>query len=72
VPSCPARVHPRAQKAGFVADVVQVASDTQIALALVSAEVGCHLTLASVAEDATDPQVAASLPLYLLVWLPAP
>src|SRR5262245_56745244 len=32
---------------GFVADVVQVAPDTQTALALVSAEVGCHLTLAS-------------------------
>jgi DNA-binding transcriptional LysR family regulator len=31
--------------------------DTQTALALVSAEVGCHLTLASVAENAVDPHV---------------
>jgi len=41
----------------FVADVVQVAPDTQTALALVSAEVGCHLTLASVARNVTDPHV---------------
>jgi hypothetical protein len=34
-----------------------VAPDTQTALALVSAEVGCHLTLASVAANATDPHV---------------
>ena len=36
---------------------MQVAPDTQTALALVSAEVGCHLTLASVAENVTDPHV---------------
>jgi DNA-binding transcriptional LysR family regulator len=42
---------------GFVADVVQVAPDTQTALALVSAEVGCHLTLASVARNVDDPRV---------------
>jgi DNA-binding transcriptional LysR family regulator len=53
----PDRLHRLAQEAGFVADVVQVAPDTQTALALVSAEVGCHLTLASVAKQATDPHV---------------
>ena len=42
---------------GFVADVVQVAPDTLTALALVSAEVGCHLTLASVARNVNDPRV---------------
>jgi DNA-binding transcriptional LysR family regulator len=41
----------------FVPTVIQVAPDTQTALALVSAEVGCHLTLASVATNATDPHV---------------
>ena len=42
---------------GFVADIVQMAPDTQTALALVSAEVGCHLTLASVARNVDDPHV---------------
>jgi DNA-binding transcriptional LysR family regulator len=42
---------------GFAADIVQVAPDTQTALALVSAEVGCHLTLASVARNVDDPHV---------------
>jgi DNA-binding transcriptional LysR family regulator len=42
---------------GFVADIVQVAPDTQTALALVGAEVGCHLTLASVARNVDDPHV---------------
>ena len=42
---------------GFVADVVQVAPDSQTALALVSAEVGCHLTLDSVARNVDDPHV---------------
>jgi DNA-binding transcriptional LysR family regulator len=42
----------------FVADVAQIAPDTQTALALVSAEVGCHLTLASVARNESDPHVA--------------
>ncbi|MEV6140065.1 LysR substrate-binding domain-containing protein [Nocardia sp. NPDC051990] len=43
---------------GFEADVVQVAPDTQTALALVSAEVGCHLTLASVVRNIADPHIA--------------
>ncbi len=43
---------------GFVADVIQVAPDTQTALALVGAEAGCHLTLASVARNITDPNIA--------------
>ncbi|MEO3761412.1 LysR substrate-binding domain-containing protein [Mycobacterium sp. B14F4] len=51
------RLRRLAHDCGFVADVVQVAPDTQTALALVSAEVGCHLTFASVARNATDPGV---------------
>lgn len=53
----PDRLRRLAQANGFVADIVQVAPDTQTALALVSAEVGCHLTLASVARNAIDPHV---------------
>lgn len=53
----PDRLRRLAHDNGFVAEVVQVAPDTQTALALVSAEVGCHLTLASVAHNATDPHV---------------
>ncbi|TWH14829.1 DNA-binding transcriptional LysR family regulator [Rhodococcus rhodochrous J45] len=53
----PDRLRRLAHANGFVADVVQVAPDTQTALALVSAEVGCHLTLASVAGNETDPHV---------------
>jgi len=53
----PDRLRRLAYTGGFVADVVQVAPDTQTALALVSAEVGCHLTLASVAANADDPHV---------------
>ena len=41
----------------FVPDVGQVAPDSQTALALVSAEVGCLLTLAAVAENLSDPHV---------------
>jgi DNA-binding transcriptional LysR family regulator len=54
----PDRLRRLAHAKGFVADIVQVAPDTQTALALVSAEVGCHLTLASVARNASDPHVA--------------
>lgn len=54
----PDRLRRLAHEAGFSADVVQVAPDTQSALALVSAEVGCHLTLASVAEHAAQTHVA--------------
>ncbi|MGW5161009.1 LysR family transcriptional regulator [Nonomuraea wenchangensis] len=53
----PDRLRRLAHAAGFVADIAQVAPDTQTALALVSAEVGCHLTLASVARNVTDPHV---------------
>jgi DNA-binding transcriptional LysR family regulator len=53
----PDRLRRLARANGFIPDVVQVAPDTQTALALVSAEVGCHLTLASVAANATDPHV---------------
>jgi DNA-binding transcriptional LysR family regulator len=53
----PDRLGRLARSAGFVADIVQIAPDTQTALALVSAEVGCHLTLASVARNVSDPHV---------------
>ncbi|MFY0408732.1 LysR substrate-binding domain-containing protein [Solicola sp. PLA-1-18] len=54
----PDRLSRLSRECGFVADVVQIAPDTQTALALVGAEVGVHLTLASVAQNATDPHVA--------------
>jgi len=54
----PDRLRRLARDHGFVADVVQLAPDTQTALALVSAEVGCHLTLGSVAKNSSDPHVA--------------
>jgi DNA-binding transcriptional LysR family regulator len=53
----PDRLRRLAHAAGFAAKVAQVAPDTQSALALVRAEVGCHLTLASVAKNASQPQV---------------
>jgi DNA-binding transcriptional LysR family regulator len=53
----PDRLRRLAEAGGVVADVVQIAPDTQTALALVSAEVGCHLTLASVAHNVGDPHV---------------
>jgi len=53
----PDRLRRLARASGFVADVVQIAPDTQAALALVSAEVGCHLTLSSVARNVSDPHV---------------
>ncbi|MFD2416480.1 LysR family transcriptional regulator [Amycolatopsis pigmentata] len=53
----PDRLRRLAHAAGFVADIAQIAPDTQTALALVSAEVGCHLTVASVARNVTDPHV---------------
>lgn len=53
----PDRLRKIAQANGFVADVVQIAPDTQTALALVGAEVGGHLTLASVARNVSDPHV---------------
>ena len=51
------RLRRLAQAREFVPQVVQLAPDTQTALALVSAGVGCLLTLGSVAADQTDPHV---------------
>lgn len=51
------RLRRLAQTHRFVPQVAQVAPDTQTALALVSAEVGCLLTLASVAANLSDPHV---------------
>lgn len=53
----PDRLRRLAQADGFVATIVQIAPDTQTALALVSAQVGNHLTLASVAANVDDPHV---------------
>jgi DNA-binding transcriptional LysR family regulator len=53
----PDRLRRLSHAAGHAAKVVQVAPDTQSALALVSAEVGCHLTLSSVAENAAQKHV---------------
>ncbi|MFW0790476.1 LysR substrate-binding domain-containing protein [Gordonia sp. CPCC 205333] len=54
----PDRLRRISQANGFVANIIQVAPDTQTALALVSAEVGCHLTLASVARNVREPHVS--------------
>ena len=51
------RLRRLAQAQGFVPHLAQVAPDTQTALALVSAEVGCLLTMASVAANQSDPHV---------------
>lgn len=51
------RLRRLAEAQRFVPQVVQVAPDTQTALALVSAEVGCSLTLSSVAANQGDPHV---------------
>jgi DNA-binding transcriptional LysR family regulator len=51
------RLRRLAHEAGFSATIVQIAPDTQTALALVDAEVGCHLTLASVAQNVTQRHV---------------
>ena len=53
----PERLRRLARASGFVADIVQIAPDTQTALALVSAQVGCHLTLESVSRNVADPHV---------------
>jgi hypothetical protein len=54
--------------------VVQIAPDTQTAMALVSVEVGCHLTFASGARNATDPRIVfgprAEAPRLTSMWTP--
>lgn len=61
--------------AGFDPDIVQRAPDSWTAMALVGAEVGCSLTVSSVAENVTDPHVHflrvldETLPIYLrMAW----
>lgn len=61
--------------AGFDPDIVQRAPDSWTAMALVGAEVGCSLTVSSVAENVTDPHVRfvrvldETLPVYLrMAW----
>ena len=64
-------------EAGFDAEVVQVAPDSWTAMALVGAEVGCSLTVSSVAAHAADPHVRflnvldQTLPIQLrMAWRP--
>ena len=52
------RLRRLAEESGFFPEIAQIAPDTQTALALVSAEVGCHLTLASVAANNNDPHLS--------------
>lgn len=61
--------------AGFDPDIVQRAPDSWTAMALVGAEVGCSLTVSSVAENVTDTHVHflrvldETLPIYLrMAW----
>ena len=61
--------------AGFDPDIVQRAPDSWTAMALVGAEVGCSLTVSSVAANVTDPNVHflrvldETLPIYLrMAW----
>lgn len=61
--------------AGFDPDIVQRAPDSWTAMALVGAEVGCSLTVSSVAENVSDPHVHflrvldETLPIYLrMAW----
>lgn len=53
----PDRLERLAHAQQFMPHLVQVAPDTQTALALVSAEVGSHLTLGSVVQNSGDPHV---------------
>lgn len=52
------RLRRLAEDNGFFPEIAQIAPDTQTALALVSAEVGCHLTLASVTANDNDPHLS--------------
>lgn len=61
--------------AGFDPDIVQRAPDSWTAMALVGAEVGCSLTVSSVAENVSDPHVHflrvldETLPIHLrMAW----
>lgn len=65
--------------AGFEPDVVQIAPDTWTAISLVAAGVGCTLTVSTVSNNVTDPNVRfvrmtdAYLPVQLaMAWLDEP
>lgn len=69
------RLHRLSLGAGFDPDIVQRAPDSWTAMALVGAEVGCSLTVSSVAENVVDPHVHflrvtdQTLPIYLrMAW----
>lgn len=51
------RLRQMTREAGFTVDVVQDASDTWTLMSLVSAEVGCSLTLSSVVDSIADPHL---------------
>lgn len=53
----PDRLRRLSHAAGFAADVVQIAPDSWTAISLVAAEVGCTLTLSTVATNVVDPHV---------------
>ncbi|WP_369045536.1 LysR family transcriptional regulator [Sinomonas sp. P10A9] len=71
------RLRRLSMEAGFDADIVQVVPDSWTAMALVGAEVGCSLTVSSVAENVVDPHVRflrvldPTLPIQLrMAWMP--
>ncbi|MCJ1675501.1 MULTISPECIES: LysR substrate-binding domain-containing protein [unclassified Rathayibacter] len=51
------RLHQMTRDAGYVADIVQDASDTWTLMSLVSAEIGCSLTLSSIIPSIADPHL---------------
>jgi DNA-binding transcriptional LysR family regulator len=51
------RLRALSRAAGFSADIVQYAPDTWTVMSLVSAEVGCSLTLSSVVDSIADPHL---------------
>lgn len=53
----PNELHRLAAAAGFIPPVVQVAPDSLTVIALVGAGIGCTLTVSSVAEHVTNPEV---------------
>lgn len=52
------RLHLLALAAGFIPDIVQVAPDSWTLVSLVAADIGCSLTLSSVAENVMIPGVS--------------
>lgn len=53
----PDRLRRLSHAAGFEAEIVQISPDTWTAISMVAAEIGCTLTLSTVAENVYDPHV---------------